>query len=290
MQGFTHNTGELISADGTRLFYQSWEKPDPKGIIVLSHGVGEHSGRYHNLLQAVNNAGISVYALDHRGHGRSEGKRGHIMSFDQYLDDFDLLVKLAQTQNPGRPTIILGHSMGGVIVFKYILKYGQDFAGLLLSSAGFKNKVEIPAWKTKAALLLSKIWPSLSMPTGIESQLLSHDKNVVQAYIDDPLVHDLVSSRWYTEFTAAGEECLARAGELKLPLLIIHGKDDGIVDYQGSTTVMEKAQSEDKEIHLFDDLYHETMNETEQERNKVLKIISTWIVNHTSPPQEANEK
>jgi acylglycerol lipase len=290
MQGFTHNTGELISADGTRLFYQSWEKPDPRGIIVLSHGVGEHSSRYDNLLQAVNADDIEVYALDHRGHGRSEGKRGHIMSFDQYLDDFNLLVKLAQTHNPGRPTIILGHSMGGVIALKYVLKYGQDFAGLILSSAGFKNKVEVPAWKAKAALLLSGIWPSLSMPTGIESRLLSHDQIVVQAYIDDPLVHDLVSSRWYTEFTAAGEECLAGAGELKLPLLIIHGQSDGIVDYQGSTTVMQKAASNDKELHLIEDLYHETMNETEQERNKVLKIISTWIVNHTSHPHEANEK
>lgn len=278
MAGFIHNTGEFISVDGTKLFYQTWEKSRPEGIIALSHGVGEHSSRYDNLLQALGDTQVSVYALDHRGHGKSGGKRGHILFFDQYLDDFDQLVKLAQNQNPHVPIIILGHSMGGVIACKYVLKYGQGFTGLILSSAGFKNKVAVPAWKVKAATLLSRIWPSLSMPTGIESRLLSHDQKVVQAYIDDPLVHDLVSSRWYTEFTAAGQECLGRAAELRLPLLIIHGKEDGIVDFQGSETIMQKASSEEKELYLLEGLYHETMNETEEEKKKVLEIISTWII------------
>lgn len=280
MTSYIHQTGEMTSTDGVKLFFQTRQKPQPRGVIVLCHGVGEHSSRYGNLLQSIDDTDLSVYALDHRGHGRSAGKRGHVMSFDEYIDDFDLLVQSAKKDHPGIPMIIMGHSLGGVIVFKYVLKYGQDFAGLILSSAGLKSKVEVPPLKAKVALVLSRVLPSLSMPTGLDSKLLSHDQKVVKDYIDDPLVHDLVSARWYTEFIAAGQECLNRSAEIVLPLLIIHGKADGIVDYRGSEEVMQKAASRDKEIYIFDNLYHETMNETPAEREQVLQVIKTWLLKH----------
>jgi len=242
--------------------------------------LGEHGSRYANLLDTIKDDNLSVYALDHRGHGRSEGKRGHIMSFDEYTADFDLIVQLAKNDHPDLPVIIMGHSLGGVIAFKYVLKYGQDFAGLILSSAGLKNKVEVSPLKIKLALFLSMTLPSLSMSSGLDSKLLSHDPNVVQAYINDPLVHDRVSSRWYTEFISAGQECLARSTELILPLLIIHGQADGIVDYWGSEEVMQKAGSLDKELHIFENLYHETMNETAAEKEKVLNVIKIWLLKH----------
>jgi len=280
MSDYIHNTGEFTSTDGLRLFYQTWKQEKPTGLIVLCHGVGDHSGRYVNLLDTIKDDNLSVYTLDHRGHGRSEGKRGHIMSFDEYVDDFDLIVQLAKNDHPDLPVIIMGHSLGGVIAFKYVLKYGQDFAGLILSSAGFKNKVEVSPLKIKLALFLSRNLPALTMSTGLDSKLLSHDPNVVQAYINDPLVHDRVSSRWYTEFISAGQECLDRSAELNLPLLIIHGQADEIVDYHGSEEVMQKAGSLDKELHIFENLYHETMNETAAEKEKVLNVIKVWLLKH----------
>lgn len=280
MADYIHQTGELTSTDGKKLFYQTWKKAEPKGIVIICHGVGEHSDRYTNFLDSVQDTELSVYGLDHRGHGRSEGKKGHIMSFDEYIDDFNLLVKIARDENNSLPLIIMGHSMGGVIAFKYVLKYGQNFAGLILSSAGLKTKVEVPPFKAKAALFLSKTFPSLTMSSGLDSGMLSHDQNVIEAYLKDPLVHDQVSSRWYTEFVSAGQECLKRATELALPLLIIHGQADGIVDCRGSEEVMEKAGSRDKELYIFEHLYHETMNEIAADREKVLTIVKTWIVNH----------
>lgn len=278
MSDYIHQVGEFSSPDGVKLFNQTWKRDQAKGVLIICHGLGDHSSRYANLLNAIQNSDLSVYALDHRGHGRSGGKKGHIMSFDEYVDDFNLLVKKAREENPDLPLIILGHSLGGVIAFKYILKYGQDFQGLILSSAGFRNTVEVAPLKAKAALFLSKALPALTLSSGLDSNMLSHDKSVVEAYIKDPLVHDRVSSRWYTEFTAAGQECLDRAAELVLPLLLIHGKADGIVDYRGSEEVMQKASSKDKELFIFENLYHETMNETVADREKVLAIIKDWIV------------
>lgn len=282
MSDYMYDSGFIKSSDGLKLFLQAWKKAQPWGIIVICHGVGEHSGRYGNLLNIVKDHELSVYALDHRGHGKSEGKRGHIMSFDEYVDDFDLLVKKAAEENPGLPLIILGHSMGGTIVIKYVLKYGQGFAGLVLSSAGLIAKVEVPPVKVAAAKLLSRIMPSLTMSSGLDSKLLSHDSKVVEAYVNDPLVHDQVSSRWYTEFIAAGQECLQRAAEITLPVLIIHGQADGIVDFKGSEEVMQKASSQDKELHIFENLYHETMNESAPDSEKVLEIIKAWIIQQVS--------
>jgi alpha-beta hydrolase superfamily lysophospholipase len=128
------------------------------------------------------------------------------------------------------------------------------------------------------ARLLGNIVPGLSMPPGLDSSALSHDQQVVDDYSNDPLVHDLVSARWYMEFTRAGEECLRRADELTLPLLIVHGSADAIVDPQGSRQVMEKAGSGDKQLFIFDGLYHETMNELPPDRDKVLDTFRGWII------------
>lgn len=277
MPEYAHNTGEIMSRDGTKLFFQAWKKARPEGVLLICHGVGEHSGRYNNLLEHIKDLRLSVYAIDHRGHGRSQGKKGHIMSFDEYIDDFNLLAARAGKENPDLPVIILGHSMGGVIAFKYVLKYGQNFSGLILSSAGLKAKVEVPRLKITAALFLSRVWPSLTLSSGIDSNLISRDKNVVENYIKDPLVHDRVSSRWYTEFTAAGQECLRRAAEINLPVLIIHGQADDIVDHSGSEEVMQKASSQDKQLHIFEGLYHETMNETLPDREKVLNTVKAFL-------------
>ena len=282
MSDYIYGSGTIESPDGSKLFFQTWKKAQPQGIILICHGVGEHSGRYGNLLNTLKDHELSVYALDHRGHGKSEGKRGHIMSFDAYVDDFDLLVKKAADENLGLPLIIFGHSMGGTIVFKYVLKYGQEFAGLVLSSAGLIAKVEVPPFKVAAAKLLSRILPSLTMSSGLDSKLLSHDQKVVEEYVNDPLVHDQVSSRWYTEFIAAGQECLQRAAEITLPVLMIHGQADGIVDVRGSEEVMQKASSHDKELCIFENLYHETMNESLPDKEKVLETIKTWIIKHIS--------
>jgi lysophospholipase len=276
--GYIEKTGYFTGLENTRLFYQSWQANHPRGIVVIVHGIGEHSGRYHNLISRMQNDDISFYALDHRGHGHSEGKRGHINSFGDYTADLKTFIQMVKSETIGLPLILLGHSMGGTIACKFALDYPGYIDGLILSSAGLIQAAKVPAWKKTMATLLSNIMPGLSMPTGLDSSALSHDRQVVDAYVNDPLVHDLVSSRWYMEFTRAGAECLQRSAELNLPLLIIHGSADAIVDPQGSKQVMEKAGSQDKQLYIFEGLYHETMNELPPDREKVLDTFRSWII------------
>jgi lysophospholipase len=170
--------------------------------------------------------------------------------------------------------------MGGAIAFKYALTHPSDISALILSSAGLVPAVEVPKALDVVARLGSKLFPSVTSSNQIDASLISHDSAYVADYTADPMVHDKISFRWYTEMLATTRECLERAGELAMPLLVFHGTDDKIVDFSGSITTHEKASSKDKTIHLFQGLYHETMNEVEHERTKVLSVVTAWILKH----------
>lgn len=278
MADYKETKGIFAGVNNAQIYYKSWKAENPRGVIVIAHGLGEHSGRYENLICIMQDDDISFYALDHRGHGLSEGKRGHISSFSEYTEDLKTLIKVVKKENQSMPIILLGHSMGGVIACQYALKYPQDISGLILSSAGLIPAGELPVWKKMLAGFLSKTAPALAMSNGLKSSDLSHDQAVVDAYVNDPLVHDRVSSRWFMEFVRAGADSLRRAAELTMPLLVIHGADDRIVDLRGSKEVIKNASSLDKQFYLFEGLYHETMNEASPEREKVINSIREWIL------------
>ncbi|MDO4540377.1 MAG: alpha/beta hydrolase [Syntrophomonadaceae bacterium] len=271
--------------DGLNLFRKRWVAPEPKAVIVLAHGLGEHCDRYHNLLNWMDGSGVSFYALDHRGHGRSAGVRGHVNRFEDYTLDLDLLLKIARDENPGLPLILLGHSLGGMIAYYYAVYHPNKIDGLILSSAGMKSMIQVPPWKWKLARFLSVVAPTVNVSSGLDANGLSHDPAVVAAYNADPLVHGVVTGRWFLEFNAAARVCSLRGDMLRMPLLIIHGSDDPIVDPYGSQLILERANSVDKELIVFPGLYHETMNEPEPERAKVLSSISDWLQLHFLSPQ-----
>ncbi|MGI5880460.1 MAG: lysophospholipase [Syntrophomonadaceae bacterium] len=269
--------GSFIGVDNIVLHYRSWEVEPQKGCVVIAHGIGEHSGRYNNLINYMDGCQVGFYSPDHRGHGKSEGSRGHINSFNDYVNDLKTFIDMVHSLNPSQPVILLGHSMGGVIACQFALAWPQDIDGLILSSAGLKPGADIPVWKSTLGKLLSKALPAFSMPSGLDASLLSHDPQVVSDYLSDPLNHDLVSARWYTEFLRAGEQGLNRAAELSMPLLIIHGEQDQIVDPQGSRILYDQAASSDKILHIFEGLYHETMNELPEDNKLVIKTVADWI-------------
>ncbi len=281
MNSYKHEKGTFIGSGANEIFFQRWTVENPKGILVLVHGLGEHSGRYQNIVDTLNNKKISIYALDHRGHGKSKGKKGHIESFSDYTSDLKHFVNLVKEQNDKLPMIMLGHSLGGVIACKYALEYGSDIDGLILSSGGFLPATPIPVVLKTVANIFSKILPGLSLSNGLDSKGLSHDPDVIDAYENDPLVHDRVSARFGFEFMAAEEECLNRAIELTMPLMVFHGSDDPIAGLDGSKEVYEKAISADKELHVFQGLFHETMNEAGDDKKKVLEVVAAWILSHT---------
>jgi acylglycerol lipase len=278
MESYNHDISNFSGKGGVKIFFQKWIAPKAKAVLVLVHGVGEHSGRYNNLLDALADKGVSVFALDHRGHGKSEGKRGHVDSFMDYIYDLKLFVEYVKDENKGLPLVLYGHSMGGVIAAKYGLTYQNDPSMVVLSSPGFAPAFKVPGWKKSIASFLSSKAGSFSMPTGLSSSDISRDKEVVKEYDNDPLVHGKVSAKWFTEFMKAGEECMANASSLKKPLLVFYGTGDKIVDYKATEEFYNNAGSSQKDALPYDGFYHEVINEPEADRNRALKDVVSWIL------------
>jgi acylglycerol lipase len=237
--------------------------------------LGEHSGRYKNLFDVLTPASISYFALDHLGHGRSEGKRGVIASFDDYLLPLKKLVEMARETVGKKQIFLFGHSLGGLIAISYALRFPETIDALISSGALLKVAVEVPPIKAALGKILSGLLPSLAMGNELDPALISHDLNEVQAYVNDPLVHDRISTRLYTEMTGAMDTALSRAGSLNLPLFIFHGSADRFTNPEGSKLFFEGASSKDKTLKLYEGFYHESINELEKE--KVLSDIMRWI-------------
>lgn len=278
MKSYNHETGSFTGKGGVEIFFQKWLADKTKAVLVLVHGLGEHSGRYENLLSSLADKKVSVFAIDHRGHGKSDGKKGHIDSFMDYVYDLKLFLEFIKEENRGLPVILYGHSMGGVIAAKYAMTYPDDLSMLVLSSPAFTAAGKIPSWKTAMVSFLSSRVGTMTFPNGLKVEDISHDKDVVTAYANDPLVHNKITARWAIEFTRAGQECLNNAGSIRKPLLVFHGKEDHIADYRGAEQFYNSAYSSLKKLFVYENLFHETINETQPERDKVLSEVIGWIL------------
>lgn len=290
MESYSHDTGSFTGKGGIEIFFQKWLVDKAKAVLVIAHGLGEHSGRYGNLLNSLAGKKISVFAIDHRGHGKSEGKRGHIDSFMDYVYDLKLFVEFIKEENRGLPIVLLGHSMGGVIAARYAMTYPDDVSLIVMSSPGLAPAVKVPEWKKGIASFFSPRIGSLTFPNGLNAQDLSHDREVVSAYENDPLVHNRISARWAMEFLRATEECMANAKNIRKPILVLHGKNDNIADCKATEEFYNSVSSVNKTLNLYEGLYHETMNETTEEREKVLKDITGWIMKNLEGLFKGQEK
>ena len=267
---------KMISAnDGVQLYWQVWE-PDGgiKATVCMVHGLGEHAGRYAHVAQAFVAQGIAFHGIDLRGHGKSEGKRGHTPSLDQWLNDVQILLDRA---NADRPRFLYGHSLGGVIALYYGLQPVVSLAGVIVSGASLRRSFEVPAIKIMLGKAMAKLWPSFSQHSGLDPEAISRDKSVVQAYIDDPLVHDWASAQLFVEATRAGEETLARASEFNLSLFLVCGQEDAIVDVKACEEFFERISSNDKTLRILPGLFHEVHNEPE--KASVINEIVQWVNN-----------
>jgi len=260
--------GDILSALGT---FQAPGRRD-RGARL-----GEHCGRYGNVVDALCPKGFAVYGLDLRGHGRSGGRRGHVMAFSEYLEDTERLIGVVGNRDPETSRFLLGHSMGGLIALRYAISHPKGLSGLALSSASLKIKGEVPAIKVALGRLFSRLLPAFTMNNGLDPNHVSRDPAVVKAYQDDPLVHHRVSARWYTEFVDAMDASHRDAALLKVPILILQAGDDSMVDAEGSRALFEEVTVKDKEIRLFDGYYHEIFNDVGKEH--VLEVLADWFEN-----------
>jgi len=271
----TAPAGEFVaSADGTKIAYRAWPVAGAQITFAVAHGLGEHAGRYERFAQGMAKHGIGTYAVDLRGHGNSPGQRGHVDSWSQWTDDVSAFVNHVGAIAGGE-VVPLGHSFGGATVLSTVLAGKlSNIKRFVVSSPALKVKVKVPAWKIKLGTTASKVMPKLALDNEVDPKLLSRIPQVVEAYRTDPLVHSKISSRLYTEWLAATRDILNRAGEIKVPFLILAGTDDGLIDPEGSRELHAKASTM-SELRLLEGRYHEPFNDRDNE--EVFTLIANWL-------------
>ena len=264
--------------DGIMFFMQGWE-PDtaPKALIALVHGLGEHSGRYAHVGQVMADAGYALAGFDLRGHGKSGGARGHSSSLNAYMHDIRRFLDLMAQRYPKLPCFLYGLSLGGLLSLSYAIQYGADLKGVMVSGAALRSSLQ--EQKTKIALvkLLGSFLPAVTIHSGLDPTTLSRDSKVVDAYINDPLVHYSASLGFGKSALSAIDLCFARAKEFKIPLLIMHGTADKLTYPSGSEDFARLASEHNKDVtlKLWDGLYHELHNEPE--KAEVVRVMVEWV-------------
>jgi len=261
--------------DNVRLYAKSWETEfPPKGIINLVHGLGEHINRYYLWAEAFVNEGYAVLGFDHRGHGRSEGKRGDIPSFDSFFDDLDLLLQQSEAIFPETPTILYGQSLGGNIVINYALRGRKKPQCVIATSPWLRLALEPPQIRLKIGKFMKNILPGLVQRNNIDSKDLSHKPEISGEYEKDPMVHDKISLRLFFGANDSGLWAIENADKLNIPLLLMHGSSDKLTSHLASNEFAGKAK-QFTTLKIWEGLYHELHNETE--KDKVFQFLINWI-------------
>ncbi len=264
----------LRSADGLRLFFRHWPaKETARFVALIAHGMAEHSGRYEELAGILSADGAAVWAIDHRGHGHSEGRRGDFRSFQDYLNDFDLFTEHARAKNPGLPVVLIGHSLGGLIALAYAAQHGEKLAAVAASAPALELVQKIPALKIRLAEILSRIAPATHLPNGVIPGFLSHDPEVVNEYENDPLVFSVITARAAVALRETLAHSASYAARITIPCLILQGEADPICSAQASQQFASHCRQ--AVYRGYPGLFHEIFNETG--RQAVFNELTLWI-------------
>jgi Lysophospholipase len=259
------------------LFVREWrpESAGAKAVVVLAHGIGEHGERYEFAAERMTRANLLVTAFDHYGHGRSEGKRGHLRSLDAALKDTETVILESASRHPELPVFLYGHSMGGNIALNCAIRRKPPIRGLIVTSPWLRLAFQPPAWKERAGKMLAPLWPSLSLSTGLDpADLYRTGGPESRSVVGDPLCHTRISLRTYTDLQAAGEWALRHADRLEVPLLLMHGTADRITSWHASEQLA-RLLSGKCEWRAWEGGLHELHNDTEG--LETIDYISDWV-------------
>lgn len=271
----THQTAFLKTSDDINLFSQVW-KPDqsPDCVICLVHGIGEHSSRYDDWAKRFVSNNIALLAFDQRGHGQSGGKRGVIPSYETLLDDIDILLLECEKLFPNIPIILYGHSMGGGEVLNHLLNRERIYKGVISTSPWLVAQQSPSKLLMPVVGLCKRLFPNLSLKTKLNPDLLSRDSNVGKDYMNDPLVHPMVSFRLFYEAYQRGYSLLNNKSKITRPLLLLHGSSDLITSHLASQKFAANA-GDLCQFHLFEGAFHELQNDFC--KDEAFDLILTWI-------------
>lgn len=269
-----NNTNFFLEAfDGRKMFFNQWVAgEDAIGNIALVHGLGEHSGRYEYFAQFFVKNKYNVVAIDIFGHGKTEGKKGHTPKMEDYLWQIDFLLKTTKSFAPNLPTFLYGHSMGGCLVLNYLFKNKPQIAGVIASAPAIKPGFPIPKVKLLLGKFGRKFMPGLTQPNGLELSNLSHDQAIIDAYVKDPLVHNLVSGVLGIGIIEWGEWLTNGPKSSNVPVLVMHGQKDILTNYEASKQFCESNHIEFKS---WPNLFHEIHNEVG--KDQVLNFAINWL-------------
>ena len=263
------------SHDGLEMYAQAWEpEKNPKAIVCLVHGLGEHSGRYAHVGGAFTEAGFAVAAFDLRGHGKTAGQRGHIPSLAVVMGDIQAFCQQIEERYPGVPQFLYGHSMGGLLVLAYGTFKKHNLKGVIATGPGLRSPVLEQSFKMGLAKVLGSLMPTMTIPTGLEVPFISRDPQVVRAYQEDPLVHGVGTLAAARMGLDAVDWAFSHAPEFPVPLLLLHGSEDKLAYPHGSQEFADLVPN-DCTLKFWDGLYHEIHNEPEQA--EVFAFVIDWM-------------
>jgi acylglycerol lipase len=274
-----HQEGYFKGVRDVSIYHQRWlPQGESKAVLLIAHGLAEHSGRYMNVVNHFVPLGYAVYGMDHIGHGKSAGTRVYVERFEDFTDTLRIYFDMVRSSEPDKPIFMIGHSMGGLICALYLLDHQVDFKCAVFSGPA----VKVPDNISSITIFVGKIFSTLIPKLGLiqlEAEGVSRDPAVVQAYINDPLVYrGKTTARLAAELLKTMQRVTAEAGRITLPVLILQGGADRLVDPSGAQMLYDTVRSSDKTIKIYDRLFHEVFNEPE--RDQVLKDVATWIEGH----------
>ncbi|MDP5105291.1 MAG: lysophospholipase [Polaribacter sp.] len=257
----------------TEFYGQIWEAKTTKAVVVLAHGMGEHSGRYQHVAKKLTDNDFTVVAFDHFGHGKTGGKRGHNPSFEAVLESVSKTIEKAQELYPKKPIFLYGHSMGGNVVINFGIQKKHDLKGIIATSPFLKLAFQPPKIKLAVGKILQKIAPSITMGNELDANDVSREKIEVAKYINDPLVHDKISPNFSLTFIETGKWAIENASKLQTPMFLLHGTDDKIIDYKGTEEFAKNSKN--ATLKLYEGGYHELQNDLCKE--EMLQDVVNWL-------------
>ena len=265
----------LSDAGAPRLFRRSWTPQHPERVLALVHGYAEHSGRYEHVGRWFGARGSAVHAFDLRGHGRSEGLRCHVDRFDDYLDDVDRFLDAVRSDHPELPIVLVGHSMGGLVTATFLAERRPRLLGAALSAPALALSPSLSRARIVASRLLRRVAPRLAIGSGLDPAGLSRDPEVVRGYLEDPLVQRTMTASLAAELLSTLEATAARAFDVQVPVLLMHGEQDPLCPAAGSRAFYEGLHDARSGLRLYPELRHEIFNEPERER--VFADLASWV-------------
>ncbi|MCY3414039.1 MAG: alpha/beta hydrolase [Candidatus Heimdallarchaeota archaeon] len=275
-----HNEGNFTGLNNNSIYYQNWQPENVKAVVLITHGFGEHSGRYMNVVDTLIPEGYAVWALDHRGHGKSEGKRNFVNRFTDYLQDVQSFKQIVRKAHPDIPLHLLGHSMGSIIANNYMALYADqdDFTTLILSGTGAAPGPGINGVTIILSKIFSVLLPGISIASGLDPNFISHDQAVIDAYINDPLVlFDKITPRLGAEMMKYLMRMNESASSNPLPTFLQIGSEDESFDPNSWQGLIDSFPNKDKKLAVYEGYRHEVYNEVEKQ---ALIDLKDWLNAH----------